>query len=35
VIDPADTRAEIAAALELLQDKREVLGGRKHGNSPL
>jgi acetyl-CoA carboxylase carboxyltransferase component len=35
VIDPADTRVEIAAALELLQDKRETLGGRKHGNSPL
>ncbi len=35
VIDPADTRVEIAAALELLQDKREALGGRKHGNSPL
>jgi len=35
VIDPADTRAEIAAALEVLADKREVLAGRKHGNSPL
>ncbi len=35
VIDPADTRAEIAAALEVLQDKRELLTGRKHGNSPL
>jgi acetyl-CoA carboxylase carboxyltransferase component len=35
VIDPADTRAEIAAALDVLQDKREALGGRKHGNSPL
>jgi acetyl-CoA carboxylase carboxyltransferase component len=35
VIDPADTRIEIAAALELLQDKRESLSGRKHGNSPL
>ena len=35
VIDPADTRREIAAALEVLVDKREVLGGRKHGNSPL
>jgi len=35
VIDPADTRIEIAAALDTLQDKREVLGGRKHGNSPL
>jgi len=35
VIDPADTRREIAAALEVLVDKREVLSGRKHGNSPL
>jgi acetyl-CoA carboxylase carboxyltransferase component len=35
VIDPADTRVEIAAALATLADKREVLAGRKHGNSPL
>ncbi len=35
VIDPADTRAEIAAALDILEDKRENLVGRKHGNSPL
>jgi acetyl-CoA carboxylase carboxyltransferase component len=35
VIDPADTRAEIAAALTTLDDKRELLAGRKHGNSPL
>jgi len=35
VIDPADTRSHIAAALDVLDDKREVLGGRKHGNSPL
>jgi acetyl-CoA carboxylase carboxyltransferase component len=35
VIDPADTRFEIAAALDALQDKREALSGRKHGNSPL
>jgi acetyl-CoA carboxylase carboxyltransferase component len=35
VIDPADTRAEISAALEILADKREVLVERKHGNSPL
>jgi len=35
VIDPADTRIEIAAALDTLQDKRESLAGRKHGNSPL
>ena len=35
VIDPADTRIEIAAALDTLMDKREALRGRKHGNSPL
>ena len=35
VIDPADTRIEIAAALDTLADKREMLTGRKHGNSPL
>lgn len=34
VIDPADTRSEIAAALEILADKRETLVERKHGNSP-
>ena len=35
VIDPADTRAEIAHALAVLEDKRERLIGRKHGNTPL
>jgi acetyl-CoA carboxylase carboxyltransferase component len=35
VIDPAETRREIGAALEALADKRELLSGRKHGNSPL
>jgi acetyl-CoA carboxylase carboxyltransferase component len=35
VIDPADTRTEIAAALAALDDKREVLGHRAHGNTPL
>ena len=35
VIDPAETRAEISAALDMLADKREVLGGRKHANTPL
>ncbi len=35
VIDPADTRVEIIAALRMLDDKRESLVGRKHGNSPL
>jgi len=34
VIDPADTRSEIAAALDLLANKRESLTKRKHGNIP-
>jgi len=35
VIDPADTRASVAAALAALEDKRERLAPRKHDNSPL
>jgi acetyl-CoA carboxylase carboxyltransferase component len=35
VIDPADTRREVAAAIELLSSKRESLVRRKHDNSPL
>ena len=35
VIEPAETRAEIAAALAMLEDKREELRRRKHGNTPL
>jgi acetyl-CoA carboxylase carboxyltransferase component len=35
VIDPADTRELIAAALAALEDKRERLQPRKHCNSPL
>ena len=35
VVDPADTRREIAAALAMLDDKREALAPRKHGNTPL
>ncbi|MDW3213838.1 MAG: carboxyl transferase domain-containing protein [Ilumatobacteraceae bacterium] len=35
VIDPADTRREIAGALEMLANKRERLPRRKHGNTPL
>lgn len=35
VIDPADTRSEISTALSVLEDKREQLVERKHGNSPL
>lgn len=34
VIDPADTRAHITSALDILADKRELLVERKHGNSP-
>ncbi len=34
VIDPADTRREVARAFELLADKRELLVARKHGNEP-
>jgi acetyl-CoA carboxylase carboxyltransferase component len=35
VIEPSETRREVAAALELLADKRELLVARKHGNGPL
>ena len=35
VIDPADTRREVAAAIDLLATKRERLVRRKHDNSPL
>ncbi|CAN5369814.1 acyl-CoA carboxylase subunit beta [soil metagenome] len=35
VIEPAATRSEICAALEMLADKRELLRPRKHGNTPL
>lgn len=35
VIEPAETRAVICAALSALIDKREHLPGRKHDNSPL
>ncbi len=35
VIDPADTRREIAAALEVLSTKREHLAPRRHDNMPL
>ena len=34
VIEPAETRAEIASALDVLADKRETLVERKHGNTP-
>ena len=35
VIDPADTRREVAAALAMLDNKRERMPHRKHGNTPL
>lgn len=35
VIDPADTRREIAAAFEMLSTKRETLVSRSHDNTPL
>lgn len=35
VIDPAETRREVAAAFEMLATKRERLVPRKHDNTPL
>lgn len=35
VIEPADTRREIAAALDVLSTKRERIVGRRHDNTPL
>ena len=35
VIDPADTRRELAAALDVLEDKRERIQPRGHDNTPL
>ncbi|MBV9446041.1 MAG: acyl-CoA carboxylase subunit beta [Streptosporangiaceae bacterium] len=35
VIEPADTRAVIIRALDLLSDKRPELAPRKHGNPPM
>jgi acetyl-CoA carboxylase carboxyltransferase component len=35
VIDPSETRRELAAALEILEDKRERIQPRAHDNSPL
>jgi propionyl-CoA carboxylase beta chain len=35
VIEPAQTRLEIAKALRLLKNKRETLPPKKHGNIPL
>ncbi len=35
VIDPADTRAVVSEALDLLATRREALPGRKHTVGPL
>ena len=35
VIDPADTRRRIIKALDMLQNKRDSLPAKKHGNIPL
>ncbi len=35
VIDPAETRTKLIAALDVLRTKREDLPNRKHGNMPL
>ena len=35
VIDPADTRRQVADTLALLSSKREEIPGNRHGNTPL
>ena len=35
VIDPADTRSRVIKALDMLQNKRDSLPAKKHGNIPL
>jgi propionyl-CoA carboxylase beta chain len=35
VIEPADTRPKLIAALEMLKNKRQELPRKKHGNLPL
>ena len=35
VIDPAETRPQLIRALEMLQNKRDTLPAKKHGNIPL
>ena len=35
VIDPAETRARIAEALDMLASKREARPAKKHGNIPV
>ena len=35
VIDPAETRPKLIHALDMLQNKRDTLPPKKHGNIPL
>jgi acetyl-CoA carboxylase carboxyltransferase component len=35
VIDPADTRSRLIKALQMLENKRDSLPSKKHGNIPL
>ncbi|SVB37368.1 uncharacterized protein METZ01_LOCUS190222, partial [marine metagenome] len=35
VIDPAETRAKVIRSFEMLQNKRDTLPPKKHGNIPL
>ncbi|MCK4963799.1 MAG: methylmalonyl-CoA carboxyltransferase, partial [Dehalococcoidia bacterium] len=35
VIDPRETRPRLIRALEMLQNKRDTLPPKKHGNIPL
>jgi acetyl-CoA carboxylase carboxyltransferase component len=35
VIDPAETRVQLIKALDMLQNKRDSLPAKKHGNIPL
>ena len=35
VIEPADTRSQVAAAFDMLAGKRERLPRRRHDNTPL
>jgi acetyl-CoA carboxylase carboxyltransferase component len=35
VVEPSQTRPRIIAALEALQNKKEIRPARKHGNIPM
>ena len=35
IIDPSETRPRLIRALEMLQNKRDTLPAKKHGNIPL